>query len=662
MKKKALLHIGGMTCLNCQNKIEKELNHTDGVVRAVVNYSDGTAEIEYNEEKISIQEMEAVIERLDYKVLHDRKKQVPDIIRIACLLIIIVALYAMLQSMGILNLLVPGQLADSGMGYGMLFVIGLITSVHCIAMCGGINLSQCIPQGDVVSESKGKINTLRPAVLYNLGRIVSYTAMGFVFGLMGFLIGGGTEVGISVFFQGLLKILAGMFMVIMGVNMLGIFPALRKFTIRMPAPVARKIGAEKTKSNRPFYIGILNGFMPCGPLQSMWIVALASENPFTGALSMFLFSLGTVPLMLGLGSIVSVLGKKFTDQVMTVGAVLVTVLGLAMLSQGGSLSGWLPSNLLLILVVVLSIVGFLQSLPVENKEVKSLIKVVSVVLVAGTFLWWNNQELFIDSSESEASVNEAAGIVDGVQVVYSTLELGKYPNITVQAGIPVKWVIDAPKGSINGCNYKIFIRDLNLEYTFATGENIIEFTPEKEGTIRYSCWMGMIRGNIFVTDGTEDSVPATGDVTEPTPSGYSIPVDHIAVAVMKTDAQGNQIQEVSIRLTDEGFEPAVVVVQKEITTVWNIEVDLKDNSTGIDLLAPYYSTILSLSNGENELSLYPTEDFDIATGDYQSFAYLKVVDDIENVNEADIQEEVARYDPLIYPENLYAGSGMSCCY
>lgn len=672
MEKKVLLHIGGMTCVNCQSKIEKQLNHTDGVISAVVSYNDGTAEIEYNAEKISVQDMESIIEQLDYEVLREDEKQPPDITRIACLLIIIAALYVMLQSMGILNLLVPSQLAESKMGYGMLFVIGLLTSVHCIAMCGGINLSQCISQGKTISESKDKTGTLRPAVLYNMGRVVSYTAIGFVFGLIGFVIGGGTEVGISALFQGILKMLAGVFMVIMGINMLGLFPALRKFAIRMPRTVARKAGMKKAKSNRPFYVGVLNGFMPCGPLQSMWIVALASENPFSGALSMLLFSLGTVPLMLGLGSIVSVLGKKFTDKVMTVGAVLVTVLGLSMLSQGGLLSGWLPSDLLLILVIAFCIAGFLLSLPVEKRVLKNLIRAFSIVLVAGAIFGWNNQEFFIDSNAAEANANEAAGIEDGMQVVYSTLEPGKYPNITVQAGIPVKWVIDAPEGSINGCNYKLIIQDLDLEYTFSTGENIIEFTPEATGTIRYSCWMGMIYGNIFVTDGTDEvenvnqavneNGDAIGDVTEPTSSGYSIPVDQIAVAEMNTDSLENQIQEVSIRLTDDGFEPAVVVVQKEITTVWNIEVDLKDNPAGMDILASAYSTRLSLSNGDNQLSLYPTEDFDIATENYQAFAYLKVVDDIENIDEAAIQSEVAGYDPLIYPAEIYAGSGMSCCY
>lgn len=75
------------------------------------------------------------------------------------------------------------------MGYGMLFVIGLITSVHCIAMCGGINLSQCVPREH--PDQTGAAAALLPAVLYNLGRVISYTAIGFLLGFAGLLIGGG---------------------------------------------------------------------------------------------------------------------------------------------------------------------------------------------------------------------------------------------------------------------------------------------------------------------------------------------------------------------------------------------------------------------------------------------------------------------------------------
>ena len=495
------LKIGGMTCVNCQSKIEKTLNHTDGMIRVNVNYNNGTADLVYDGEKISLTEIIAAIEQLGYEVVLRGKAAGPDITNIVCMLVIIVSLYVMLQSLGILNLLVPGQLADTGTGYGMLFVIGLLTSVHCIAMCGGINLSQCIPQmADGEPCNSGRFAAFRPALGYNAGRVLSYTAMGFVLGLVGFAVGGGWNAGLPVFLQGILKMAAGLFMVAMGINMLGLFPWLRKFTVRMPMFLTRKVGRQKAKAKRPFIAGILNGFMPCGPLQSMWIVALASANPFSGAVAMFLFSLGTVPLMLGMGSVVSALGRKFADKVMAVGAVLVVVLGLAMLSQGGSLSGWLPPDLLLMLVLALCVAGVLLSIPIEKKEFKNMMKVASLAIVTGTYILWSLQGILLqDDSAADTNIE----MVDGVQVVRSTLSSGRYPSITVLAGVPVKWVIDAPEGSINGCNNRLLIRDYGIEYTFQTGENVIEFTPTSAGTIRYSCWMGMIQGSIFVIEGTE---------------------------------------------------------------------------------------------------------------------------------------------------------------
>lgn len=565
-----------------------------------------------------------------------------------------------MQSMGILNLLVPSQLADTKMGYGMLFVIGLITSVHCIAMCGGINLSQCIPQvtqGE--SDNTSKLAAFCPALAYNMGRVLSYTAVGFVLGLVGFLMGGGTEVGLSILLQGILKIIAGLFMVIMGINMLGLFPWLRKFTIRMPKSLARKVGSQKAKATRPLLVGILNGFMPCGPLQSMWIVALATGNPFAGALSMFLFSLGTVPFMLGLGSIVSVLGRRFTDQVMRIGAVLVVVLGLAMLSQGGSLSGWISPDLLLILIIAFCIVGVLFSIPVENRAVKSLVKAAFPVIVVGAYALWSFQGTLVQNSSAAENNVE---VVDGVQVVNSTLQAGRYPNITVQAGVPVKWVIDAPDGSINGCNNRILISDYGIEYTFHTGENVIEFTPVNVGTVRYSCWMGMIHGNIFVMGGTGDDIAASSaEVSVPTPAGYTIPTETLAVALPTIDESGNEIQEVSIKLTDNGFSPAVIVVQRDLPVYWNIENNLADTENGTNLLAPYYSTQLALGAGDNLLSLYPSESFDVSTGDNRFYCYVKVVDDLSAVDESTVREEVNAYEPLIYPSEVFESSGMSCC-
>lgn len=441
--KRKVLRIKGMTCVNCQSKIQKKLQNTAGIREAEVSYSQGTATVVYDTDILSLHDISAAIKKLNYEVVDDEQASLNPK-RIIGISVIILALYLFIQQFGILNLLVPSQLAEANMGYGMLFVIGLITSVHCVAMCGGINLSQCIPTKSSEEGTNTRLISLSPAFLYNLGRVISYTIVGFIVGALGSVI---TFSGTA---QGILKLAAGVFMVIMGINMLGIFPWLRKFNPRMPKIFARKIEEKKTRHQGPLVVGLLNGLMPCGPLQAMQIYALSTGSAFAGALSMFLFSLGTVPLMFGLGAFSTLLSRRFSSKMMTAGAILVVVLGLSMFSQGWSVSG-------------------MNSLPLR-------------------------------SSSSSYATGDASSTMEGdVQVIKSTLSPRRYPAITVEAGVPVKWIIDAPEGSINGCNNTMIIPAYNIEHAFKTGENIIQFTPEQTGTVSYSCWMGMIRSTITVT-------------------------------------------------------------------------------------------------------------------------------------------------------------------
>lgn len=496
------LKIGGMTCINCQNKIENKLRNTAGIKSVNVSYSKGTAEIVYDIDIISLKNIQAVIKKLGYSIINKNQKQHASVGYVAGILLVIIFIYFLFSHFGILNMLVPSQLADSKMGYGMLFIIGLLTSVHCIAMCGGINLSQCIPQSNLKVKELSKTDTFKPALFYNLGRVISYTVVGFILGFVGLLFGGGSDVGIPVIVQGILKLIAGDFMIIMGINMLGIFPFLRKIQPRIPKFFGQKLGKEKNRS--PLIVGMLNGLMPCGPLQSMQIVALASGNPFIGALSMFVFSLGTVPLMLGFGSVISALGKKFTDKVMNIGAVLVVVLGLAMISQGGSLSGFFQPNMLLVATILLCAVGVVYNIPFKKERYKRVSTFSAFVIAVALLSLWSTHGTSVGGG-SGLSSNNGIEIVEGKQIVNSTLYPGGYPNITVQVGTPVKWTIDAPEGSINGCNNRINIKEYGVNnYSFNYGENVIEFTPERTGKFQYSCWMGMIYGSITVVDVGEE--------------------------------------------------------------------------------------------------------------------------------------------------------------
>jgi len=85
----------------------------------------------------------------------------------------------------------------------------------------------------------------------------------------------------------------------------------------------------------------------------------------------------------------------------------------------------------------------------------------------------------------------------------------------VESGRPVKWVINAPPGSINGCNYKFIIREYGIEYEFKPGENVIEFTPNRVGNVPYTCWMGMIPGMITVASAGEAAANPSGSAPQP---------------------------------------------------------------------------------------------------------------------------------------------------
>lgn len=447
------MRITGMTCAGCQTKIERKLLETAGVQIASVSFSRGTAVLAYDPGTVTRGDITALIGALGYEVLPDERPQ-KNAVRAAGILILLLAAFLLLRHFGVMDFFNIFPTAQAGMGYGMLFVIGLLTSVHCVGMCGGINLSQCIPRA-AAQDTAGKYAALRPSFLYNLGRVLSYTLIGGVVGALG------SAISFTGAMRGAVQLIAGLFMVFMGLNMLGIFPFLRKFIPRMPRFFAQRISTEKSSGRSPLYVGLLNGLMPCGPLQAMQIYALSTGSAAQGALSMLLFSLGTVPLMFLLGALSSVLSRRFTRRVMTAGAALVIVLGVSMFSQGWALSGF-------------------PSLPPEAAS-------------------------GLDAAEASQTLPSTAPVTaaeESYQSISSQLSSRAYPAITVTAGKPVRWTITAPPGSINGCNNVMVIPEYNLQYAFLSGENVIEFTPEKTGTFTYTCWMGMIRSTITVVEQT----------------------------------------------------------------------------------------------------------------------------------------------------------------
>ncbi|MDR3163223.1 MAG: sulfite exporter TauE/SafE family protein [Helicobacteraceae bacterium] len=436
--------IDGMSCESCQKRIERKLKAANGVIEASVSYGQSNVTITYDDAIISSSDLSGAIQQLGYGVRYRSEWW-----RVAGIFAAFAVVFIILRELGVTERLNFFPTATADMGYTVLFTIGLLTSLHCVAMCGGICLSQCL-------NAKTK-EAWRSSLMYNAGRLISYTAVGAAVGAIG------AGIGFNGAAKGIVQITAGIFMVIVGLNLLGILPSLRRFVPCPPPSMAEAIG-RITSGKGPLVIGLLNGFMPCGPLQAMQLYALSTASAAQGAIAMFCFALGTLPLMFSFGALSAFLSGRFTRNAMMAGAALVVLLGITMFSNGWALSGLTPE---------------------------------------------------IDVKPPTANL-EGVTIENGAQIVRSTLLPGRYPSIVVREGLPVRWIIEAPKGNINGCNNTVQIPEYNITHRFKTGENIIEFTPSRSGKFTYSCWMGMIKSSITVVgdggrtetvSGVEDTAP-----------------------------------------------------------------------------------------------------------------------------------------------------------
>ncbi len=616
-----IIQVEGMTCTGCETRIESSLKKLEGMENVKAIYSSSNVYVTYDSNLINLETIIEEIEKLDYKVKtkpsDNNSSNIPsetkskntnslDLSQLAGIAVIIFALYIIIKHTVGFNFIPQ---VDQSMGYGILFFIGLLTSLHCVAMCGGINLSVCTKYS--VSTNDSKYGKLKPSILYNTGRVIAYTVVG---GIVG---GIGSVISFSGAAKGIVAIASGVFMVIMGLNMLNVFPALRKLNPRMPKVFTKKLH-EDSQNRGPLYVGLFNGLMPCGPLQAMQIYALGTGSIWAGALSMFLFSLGTVPLMFGFGAISSILSSKFTHKMMKVSAVLVLILGIVMLNRGMVLSG------------------------------------VNTNIVLG----------------AENSSSQIAKVNGNVQEVTTKIESGRYSPIIVQKGIPVRWTISATKEELNGCNNSINIPEYNIQNKkLEEGNTVIEFNPDKTGNYIYTCWMGMISSNIKVVEDISDineeelvnsdnssaqglfgsggGCCAAGSKATKFADG-KIPTDEIQVAEIKDNQQ-----EVTVTVNDYGYSPAVVVLQKGVPAKIKFNTE-KLNSCNNIVSFPQLQGELNLQNQTETPLISPEQDFTFECWMGMLHGYVKVVDDINNVNLEDIKDEVNNYKPA-------AGSVGGCC-
>jgi len=168
------------------------------------------------------------------------------------------------------------------------FFVGLFGSFHCIGMCGPIAIALPVPNSNNLSFVSGRL-------LYNLGRVATYSFLGAVFGLLG------SRLVISGFQQSI-SIVLGVVIVI-AVIIPGKYKSIisqHKMVQKISLPLKSGISNlfKQGTFSAMFLIGILNGFLPCGLVYVALAGAIASGDAVSGSAVMILFGLGTIPAML----------------------------------------------------------------------------------------------------------------------------------------------------------------------------------------------------------------------------------------------------------------------------------------------------------------------------------------------------------------------------
>ncbi len=215
--------------------------------------------------------------------------------------------------------------------------IGVTTSLgHCIGMCGPLISTFSLAQG----KHDSRLRALLPALLiYHFGRLNAYAVIGLIFGLVATA---AQATGPSNEVRGFLFLVAGLLMMVMGMGLRGWLPTGRIIESsrlgRFTSEKFMTLVGTPSMAGR-YFLGVANGFLPCGPVYAMAIAALTAPTPLHGAGTMVAFGLGTVPVLLavglGAGRLAPALQRKFN----LVASLLVILVGLEFLFRAGKMFG-----------------------------------------------------------------------------------------------------------------------------------------------------------------------------------------------------------------------------------------------------------------------------------------------------------------------------------
>ena len=282
-------HIRGMHCKSCALFTESELKKFPYIKEVKASLKSNLVEITGNfGERMPEQvasELSSVLHPHGYTLSVEKieKKINWGEFKVAIpITIAFVILYVFLQKIGLVNLVNVSHIS-----YGTVFLIGIIASLSsCMAVVGGLLLSM-----SATFAKNG--NKVKPQVMFHVGRIVSFFVLGGIIGMLGAVFRFST---IWIF---ILDFIIAIIMLVLGINLLNIFPWAKRFQIGMPKFLSKRaMGVSKLNHTlTPLLVGVATFFLPCGFTQSMQLYTLTTGNFMKGGFIMFAFALGTLPIL-----------------------------------------------------------------------------------------------------------------------------------------------------------------------------------------------------------------------------------------------------------------------------------------------------------------------------------------------------------------------------
>ena len=342
----------------------------------------------------------------------------------------------------------------------VIFLTGLsIGGLTCLAVQGGLLASTIANrEEEEIEEGGSHKHNLWPVAAFLSTKLIVYTILGFVLGAFG------GALSITTSTQIIMQAVAGIYMVAIALNLLNIHPIFRYVVIQPPRFLTRMVRNQSKSKDlfAPALLGAMTIFIPCGTTLAMEALAVSTANPFLGALTMAVFTLGTMPLFFALGFLTTTLGDAFRGKFLKFAAIAVLYLGLKSIN-GALIAGGAP----------LSLQSIVDAIPIEIE-----------IGAGGT---------------QAAAANSQIKTIGGVQTAdIQVFPTGYNPNnISVKAGIPVK--LNLTSTGRLGCTSVFRIPQFGISKSLVQdATETVEFTPKNPGQITWTCSMGMYRGVIEV--------------------------------------------------------------------------------------------------------------------------------------------------------------------